>query len=292
MNRRLVHQLPPRAAAPALPALLIYLALLVIPMLGMAWSSLFLYDRSTGLASGSPSLANFSDYLGDPRNIEIILRTLRISFITTLSSLAIGYPAAFFISQCSRRAQSYLILAIAMPLMVLVVVRTFGWMVVLDSRGLINNVLQDLGIVDHPLRLLRTEPAIVIGLVHVNLAYMVLSVLNSLQSIEPTLARAARILGATPRRTLIRVTIPLSLPGVVAGCLLVFTLSMSAFATPAMLGGSAAPMMSYSVYQEVFFLTNWPLASAISLILCTVTSVFVLTYLTVIQNRRYRMVFG
>jgi putative spermidine/putrescine transport system permease protein len=182
-------------------------------------------------------------------------------------------------------------LGILAPLLVSVVVRSFGWLVILGPNGLINSTLTGLGVVDEPLRLLYTETAIVLGLTHVFLSFMVLSIAAALDRIDPALIRAAQNLGASPRQAFRRIVLPLSLPGVAAGCLIVFTLSTSAFITPALLGGPRVKVMSFLAYQQSLLLTDWPYGSAIAFILLALSGGAVLLYLRAIERGRFAVVF-
>ena len=190
-----------------------------------------------------------------------------------------------------RRRRAYLTLVILAPLLISVVVRSFGWLVILGPNGLVNSALRGLGLIDEPLRLLYTETAIALGLVHVFLSFMVLSVAAALGRIDPAVLRAAASLGAGPIRTFLRVVLPLSLPGVAAGSVIVFTLSASAFITPALLGGPRVKVMSYLAYQQTMLLSDWPYGAAIALVLLAMTSAGVLVYLRLLESGRLGVVF-
>ncbi len=252
--------------------------------------SLFRFDRTTGTLSAA-TLANYTRFLGDPFYLGILARTLRIALLTTLATAALGYPVAYHLTRCTGRARAYLTLLIVAPLLVSVVVRTFGWLVILGPNGLVNAALRGLGVVSEPVRLLYTETAIVIGLTHVFLSFMVLSVAASLQRIDPALLRAAQNLGATGRQAFLRVTLPLSLPGVAAGSLIVFTLSSSAFITPALLGGARVKVMSYLAYQQTLLLSDWPYGGAIAFVLVALTALCVLGGLRLLESGRFGVVF-
>jgi putative spermidine/putrescine transport system permease protein len=166
-------------------------------------------------------------------------------------------------------------LVIAAPLLISVIARTFGWIVVLGPNGLANALFHALGLVTDPVPLLFTEAAIVVGLVHVLLPYMVLSIAASLEAIDGSLVRAARSLGASPRVAFLRVTLPLSLHGLIAGSLIVFALSSASFVTPAILGGSQLKVTSSLVYQQTLVLFNWPFGGAIAMIMLALTSILI-----------------
>jgi putative spermidine/putrescine transport system permease protein len=281
------------AAAPwllLLAPLAAFLALFVAPLGNLLVLSFFRFDRSAGALAGL-SLDNYVKFLGDPFYLGILGRTLRLGLLVTLATLVLGYPVAYHLSRSGGRRRAYLTLLVLAPLLVSVVVRSFGWLVILGPNGLVNSTLVRLGVVSDPLRLLYSESAIVVGLTHVFLSFMVLSVAAALQRIDPALTRAAQNLGASPARTFWRVIFPLSLPGVAAGSLIVFTLSTSAFITPALLGGPRVKVMSYLAYQQTLLLSDWPYGSAIAFVLLAVTAASVLLYVRLLETGRFRAVF-
>ena len=286
----------PRASRPWAPWLLlaaplaVFTALFALPLLNMAALSLHRFDRTTGTLGGL-TLDNYTRFLGDPFYLGILWRTFRLGVLVTLLTLALGYPVALHLNRVPVRRRASLTLLILAPLLVSVVVRSFGWLVILGPNGLVNSALRGLGLVDEPLRLLYTETAIALGLTHVFLSFMVLSVATALGRIDPALIRAAQTLGATPAQTFRRVVFPLSLPGVAAGSLIVFTLSTSAFITPALLGGPRVKVMSSLAYQQTLLLSDWPYGSAIALVLLALTTVSVTLSLRLLESGRYRMVF-
>jgi putative spermidine/putrescine transport system permease protein len=270
--------------------LLVFAALFLAPLAHLFVISLFRFDRAVGLVA-EPSLENYRRVLADPFHLGILWRTLKIGVLATLTSLVLGYPVAYHLSRTTPRRRTWLTLLVLAPLLVSVVVRSFGWLVILGPNGLVNALLVRLGLVSDPLRLLYTEGAIVIGLTHVFLSFMVLSIAAALGRIDPALVRAAQNLGASPLQTFVRVVFPLSLPGVVAGSLIVFTLSTSAFITPALLGGPRVKVMSYLAYQQTLMLSDWPAGGAIAFVLLAVSGLSVLVYLRIVESGRFRMVF-
>ena len=282
-----------RAVAPWLllaAPLAVFAALFVLPLGNMLLLSLQSFDRATG-ATGGLSVTNYTKFLGDAFYLGILWRTLKLSALTTCVTLVLGYPVAFHLHLSSGRRRAYLTLLILAPLLISVVVRSFGWLVILGPNGLVNSALGAAGVVSEPLRLLYTESAIVLGLTHVFLSFMVLSIATALGRIDPAVVRAAQSLGANPAQTFLRVVLPLSLPGVAAGSLIVFTLSMSAFITPSLLGGPRVKVMSYLAYQQTLLLSDWPYGSAIAFVLLALTAVSVLLYLRALETGRFRMVF-
>jgi len=273
----------------ALP-LAVFVGFFLAPLASLFVLSFFGFDRVTGQLGGV-TLSNYTKFLGDPFYLAILWRTLKIGLLVTAVALALGYPVAYYLSRARGRRRAYLMLGILAPLLVSVVVRSFGWLVILGPNGLINSTLVTLGVIDGPLRLLYTETAIVVGLTHVFLSFMVLSIAAALDRIDPALIRAAQNLGANGRQTFLRIVLPLSLPGVAAGGLIVFTLSTSAFITPALLGGPRVKVMSFLAYQQTLLLSDWPYGSAIAFILLALSGGAVLIYLRALERGRFGVVF-
>ena len=271
-----------------LPAIVLLLAVYLVP-LGKLFLLSFEVPSTAGVST--LSLGNYAKLLGDGFFWELLLRTLKLSAITTAVTLVLGYAVALHYLGASARARAYLTLVILAPLMISVIIRTYGWVVILGPAGLIDNALQGLHLVDSPVRLMFTELAVVIGLTHIFLPYMTLAIVSSLQTVDPALSRAARNLGASGTTAFLRVVLPLSMPGVLAGSLLVFTLSNSAFATPALLGGSGAQVLSLLAYQQNLVLLNWSTGSAIGVMLLVVVLTGVMLYTRAIEGGHFRGVF-
>ena len=264
------------------PALLVVGLFLVPPVLGIALGSLLQHKQTLG----APNVENYTRFLADPYYLRTLLFTLKVSFVTTLCALLLGYVIAFHLVRSIRspalRRLAYLI--VVAPLFTSSIVRSFGWMVSLGNNGLVNRALLDLGLVEHPVRLIFNETGIIIGLTHVLLPFMVLSVASVLQNIDHTLEEAAMDLGATRLVTFLTVTLPLSLPGVVAGSLIVFTLAMSAYVTPAVLSGGrlkVVPMLIYEQYVSVF---DWGFGAAMAIILLGLTLAITALYTRLLRT--------
>jgi putative spermidine/putrescine transport system permease protein len=195
---------------------------------------------------------------------------VRVSLISTVLSLLLGYPTAYFMARTQSRMKKVMMIIILFPFLVSAVVRSYGWMVILGTNGLLNQLLQALGIISSPLKILNTETAVIIGMIHLLIPYMILSLVGVLQSIDPNVEYAAYSLGASPAKVFTKVTLPLSLPGILSGCVLVFTMSMTSYVTPKLLGGSKFRMMATMVVQEINVSFDWGAASAISYILLAV----------------------
>ena len=248
-----------RALLLALPTVLTLLFFFVAPMVYILVHTLH-----------ENGLSDFVDFFGDPFYRNILWVTLWVSLVSTAISLVLGYPTAFYMARTKSRMKQVMMIVILFPFLVSAVVRSYGWMVILGTNGLLNQLLQTLGLISAPLKILNTETAVIIGMIHLLVPYMVLSLVGVLQSIDPNVEYAAYSLGASPFQTFSKVVFPLSLPGIISGCVLVFTMSMTSYVTPKLLGGSKFRMMATMVVQEINVNFDWGAASAISYILLVV----------------------
>ncbi|MBN9598303.1 MAG: ABC transporter permease [Afipia sp.] len=250
------------------PAILIYAVLFVWPLLVSTWTSF--------APHGHLSLETYTRFFEDEFYRSVLWRSMRISAVTTLATLIIGYPVAVFLSQNWRRGRSLVVFLVIAPMFVSAVVRSYGWIIILGPNGILSQMFHAIGL---PVRhLLYTETGVIIALTHVFLPFMVISLVGSLQQIDPALPRAARSLGANGFSVFTRITLPLSLPGVTAGSVIVFCLAASGFVTPALVGGASVPVMPYLVYKEGLLVLNWPFASAVALILLVATALVTAVY--------------
>jgi putative spermidine/putrescine transport system permease protein len=199
-----------------------------------------------------------------------------------VSRVSCSYPLAYHMARASSRIKGLLMIMLLAPLLVGIVVRSYGWMILLADQGLINQAATGLGI--GPFQLMYNETGVMIGLVHIYMPFMVLSLLGSLQSIDPDVERAARSLGAGSWQTLRRVTWPLSLPGVTSGTVLVFVLTVSAYVIPSLLGGYRVLTLPLLVVQTVSELFDWPAGSAMALIFFAITIAIVALYLKLMDR--------
>ena len=252
----------------ALPTVLALSVLFVAPMLWILVQSL----REDGLQY-------YVKFLSDGFYRDILWTTVEVSLQTTFITLLIGYPTAYFMARTKSKLKNTMMIVIIFPFLVSAVVRSYGWMVILGNKGLLNQLLLAIGVIDTPLKILNTSKAVVIGLVHLLLPYMILSITGVIQGIDKNVEYAAYSLGARPLQTFWKVVLPLSFPGILAGCILVFTLSMTSYVTPKLLGGATFRMMSTMVFQEINVNFNWGLAAAISYIL-----LFVILAILVVAN--------
>jgi putative spermidine/putrescine transport system permease protein len=212
-----------------------------------------------------PSVDRYVALFRDSYYQTLTLRTLRISFFTTILSLMLAYPVAMLMRSVTSRWQTVLVLIMVSPLLTSVVVRTLAWVILLARQGLLNQALGTLGF--EQIRFMYNEPAVVIALTHVFFGYMVISLLTILRRIDDNLYAAASNLGASQLRMFIEITLPLSLPGIMAGSLLVFTLSAGAYATPALIGGSRNQVLGVEVYNLAIQSLAWGDAAAVATLL-------------------------
>jgi ABC-type spermidine/putrescine transport system permease subunit I len=260
------------------PYALFLLLLLIVPFVNVALYSVHPYSPTRILL---PELTtdNYAK-LFDLYYVRLFGRTLRLGLVTTIACIVFGYPLAYWLARARPRLQTLGLFLLIMPLMVSTVIRIFGWIVILGRKGLVNEALAGLGL--DPVKLLYTETAVVIGLVNIFLPFMVLPLMAAIERIPPSLEEAARNLGATWVQMFRRTILPLSLPGLISGSLLVYSVSISAFVTPALMGSPRERMAGQQIYDEVLVSFNWPSASslALTLVLLTLLLMFAALYAT------------
>lgn len=248
------------------------LFLLAVPallLLGIifAWPVLRLLSMSVE----GGTLANFEKATLDELYLYVLFDSVKIAAMVMAICLLVAYPVAFWLSRAGRWGVAIGMFALLLPFWTSVLVRTYAWLVLLGRNGVVNRWLRDAGLIEAPLPLLHNTAGVLIGMVHVLLPYMVFPIYASLLRIDPDLSRAAEGLGAPAWRSFLRVTFPLSLPGVSAGCALVFVLSLGFFITPALLGGGRVIMVSMLIEQQVREFLDWPFAAALSTVLLVAT---------------------
>lgn len=248
------------------PSLVLFLGLLVVPLALTAILSFNAFDPMSG-TQGTLTLDNFIEVLSDAYYYELFLRTALMSLGVTLLCVVLGVPETIILSRMPPRYQGAFFVMILGPLLISVVVRTLGWSIMLAREGLINQSLMFLGLIDKPLPLMYSMTGVVIVLTHVMLPFMVIAVWSTLQKLDPQVANAAYSLGAGSFTTFRRIILPQLLPGILSGSIIVFTLSASAFATPALIGGRGVKVVTTSIYDEFLGTMNWPLGAAVSVLL-------------------------
>jgi ABC-type spermidine/putrescine transport system permease subunit I len=246
----------------ALPALLLLGVIFVWPLLRLL---------SMSVADGS--LAQFEKAALDELYVAVLWDSMEIAALVTVICLALAYPVAAWLIQAGRTGFLLGMFFLLLPFWTSVLVRTYAWMVLLGRNGVVNRTLRDWGWIEFPLPLLHNLTGVLIGIVHVMLPYMVFPIYAALLRIDPDLKRAAEGLGAPAWRSFLRITLPLSLPGVFAGCALVFVITLGFFITPALLGGGHVMMIAMLIEQQVREFLDWPFAAALATVLLAATLV-------------------
>ncbi len=246
-----------------LPGLLVVTLFLIVP--------LFATVAMTFQGERGFSLARYLAFFGDEYYLRIYLRTLRLSLIATGISVVAGFPTAYYISKSGKNLKAIFTILAVFPLLTSPVVRSFSWMVVLGKFGLVNNALVGLKLVDEPLKLLYNEFAIVVGFVNLFLPLMIMSLIGVMENIDHDLVEAAESLGASKLRSFLKVVLPLSVPGLIVGSILVFTGSFTAYTTPQLLGGNRSRVLATLIYQNAMTLSDWNGAAVIATVMFLTT---------------------
>jgi len=268
-------------ASSRLPLLLIPAALFVLVI--YAWPTLLLLRNAfnevgpTGAMVEAWSLKTATDTFADGFTFELTLNSIWLSLSATAIALALSYPLSLFLFRTTSRWRGLLAVIAIMPMLISSVVRVFGWLAILGDRGLVNGVLQSLGLISAPLKLVFNWTGVTIGLAESIMPYMILALLAGFGQLDRTLEEASRSLGASPFRTFLRVTLPLSLPAIALAAGLGFVLSMSAYITPKLLGGGRVFVLATEIFEQATTNTNWPVAA----VLAIYTLVLLLALLTV-----------
>ncbi|MEX3667038.1 ABC transporter permease [Paraburkholderia phenoliruptrix] len=271
------------------PALLLFAGLLLVPLLLTLMLSFRVFSDTAGVTSAY-TLTNYWQVVSDPYYGTIFLRTAGLAFAVTLLSIVLGVPETIVLARMKRPWQSLCLLIVLGPLLISVVVRTLGWQILLGNNGVLNNVLQSLHIIDEPIRLVFTMTGMIIALTHVLVPFMVMSVWATMQKLDPQVEWAGRSLGGSPFAVFRRVVLPQIMPGVLSGSIIVFALSASAFATPALIGGRRLKVVATAAYDEFLGTLNWPLGASIAVLLL-IANVAIVMGCNRLAERRFRHIF-
>lgn len=260
------------------PSLAVIAVVLVAPLMLMLLFSLWRFVPGQ-ITDYSFTLGNYQRFFRDGFYLKVVSDTVQLGLVVTVLSLVLGYPTAYFLARTKSRWQPVLVYLIFVPMMISLVVRAYGWMVLLGYNGVVNATLLWLGVITQPLKLLNSVHAVVLGLVEVLLPFMVVPLLTALKDIQPSVEEAARALGATPRQAFLKVTLPLSVPGIISGSLMVFSLTITSYALPALLGGAQVKMISAIAYDAMLVSYNWPFGSTVGIVMVMVSTALIYGYI-------------
>ncbi len=257
------------------PGVVLLVVFLVMPLLNILMPTVF----EDGI-----SLEKYISFFKDEYYMKIFIRTLKISLVSALVCIILGVPTAYFISRCDKKWRSLLMAISIFPLLTNSVVRSFAWINILGKNGVINNLLMSLGIIEEPLKLLYTEFSILIGTIYLFLPLMIVTVVGAMENIDNDMMEAAESLGASKLIAFMKVILPMSLPGIIVGGVLVFTGALTAYTTPQLLGGNGNLVLATLIYQRAMTIGDWTGASVIATIMI-VTTIIVIKVLNGIAFR-------
>jgi ABC-type spermidine/putrescine transport system permease subunit I len=265
-----------RGIGPALPAIIYLIVFLVLP-LGSLFSFAFLSVERGVVQPGTFSLEHFAEALSDSLFWKVAWRSFWVGVVSTLLCLLFAYPLAYLYTRWGDLARRLLLVAVVAPLLTSAIVRTYAWIVILGGRyGLVNSLLIDLGVITRPLRILNTDIAVIIGMTQIHLPFMILPLIAALAARDPDQEHASLALGASRLQTFFRVTVPQSVPGITAGCAIVFALSYTNFLIPQLLGGGNYATLALQVYEFVIVILDWTKGAVRASLLLGSCFVFVL----------------
>jgi ABC-type spermidine/putrescine transport system permease subunit I len=257
---------------------LIFLSLLfAAPLFQVIWTSFFAPDFTL----------QYYERIGqNPIYGHIFWNTAKVSALTTISCLILGYPTAYFLSTLRSTTRQLLLVFVVLPFLLSILIRNYAWILLLQTNGGVNRILLSLGLISKPLELMYNETGVLIGMTNVLLPYMIFPLLSAFMAIPSDVKEASASLGANSTKTFLRVTLPMSLPGISAGCLLVFIVSLGYFVTPALLGGPRQMMISNIIEFHVRQVLNWPFAFALANVLLMGTLIWYFLYIKIIPKQR------
>lgn len=256
------RRLLPRALAPTLPALVLVLVFFVLPVLALL---------SRSITEPVFGLQNYIDLLGSSTYLKIFFNTFFVSALVTAISLIIGFPVAWALAIMPQRQANIVFAIILLSMWTNLLARTYAWMVLLQRTGVINKTLMGLGLIDQPLVMVNNLVGVTIGMTYIMLPFIIIPLYGVIRKIDPAILQAAALCGATRMQAFVHVLLPLAAPGMIAGALMVFVMSLGYFVTPSLLGGTANMMLAELIAQFVQSLVNWGMGGAAALVLLVVT---------------------
>lgn len=265
-RRALLRRMRRRWAYLLLPVLVVLLIVFILPMINLGLKSLHPY-AGPGIEGSAITLRNYVAFLSDSLYWQLLGWTSVLGIIVVACSLVFALPLSYFLVRTTSRWKQFFLLLVIAPMLISVVIRNLGWLPILGQNGLINWIWLNAHLGKEPLHLLDNYTGVVIGLVHALLPFMVLTLISVIQRIPPELEEASISLGVRPVVTFVRIVLPLALPGIIAGSLLVFTLTISAYTTPAVMGGGRVIVVSTYIQQQVSTLLNYPNGATVSMVL-------------------------
>ncbi|MER9068701.1 ABC transporter permease [Mesorhizobium sp. M0902] len=260
-----------------LPALILIMLFFIVPVLALLLRS---------VTEPEPGLQNYAALLGDGTYARVFFNTFLVAALVTIVTVLVAFPVAWMLAIMPSGLASIIFGIIILSMWTNLLTRTYAWMVLLQRTGVINRTLMTIGVIDQPLPLINNLTGVTIGMVYIMLPFMILPLVGTLRAIDPMTLRAASLCGASPFQAFHRILVPLSLPGVAAGGLMVFVMSLGYFVTPALLGGTSNMMLAEMIAQMVQSLLNWGLGSAAAFILLVVTMVLYALQLRLVGARR------
>ncbi|MGN8024178.1 ABC transporter permease [Phyllobacterium sp. 22229] len=261
------------------PALLLIAFFFIVPVIMLLMRSVL---------EPTPGLQNYRELLGSTTYLRVFLNTFTVAGLVTIVSVLIGFPIAWLLAIMPERWSRLVLAIIVLSMWTNLLARTYAWMVLLQRTGVVNKVLLSLGIIDKPLALVNNLVGVSIGMTYIMLPFIILPLIGVLKSIDPAILRAAALCGANKRQCFTRVLLPLSLPGIASGALMVFVMSLGYYVTPALLGGTSNMMLAELVAQFVQSLVNWGMGGAAALVLLLVTLVLYTIQLKFVNPNRAR----
>lgn len=266
-----------RSFVPAMPALVFLFVVFVAPLA-------ILFLRS--VTDPEPGVGNYAALVTDSTYLTVLFNTIVVSIVVTATALLLSYPVAWFLVICPAGWVRLVFAIILLSMWTNLLARTYAWLVLLQNTGAINHFLMWIGVIDEPVQLVNNMIGVVVGMTYIMLPFMILPLHATISAIDPALMQAAAITGASPWRILRSVLLPLSLPGISAGCIMVFVMSLGYYITPALLGGPSDMMIAVLIAQQVQQMLNWGLGSAAAFILLTITLVIYFLYIRFVGLKR------
>jgi putative spermidine/putrescine transport system permease protein len=264
----------PAGVALVSPLLLVLALVFAAPVLLMLPLSLREYVPGTGITDHW-TLVNYTQIFTDDYYTEVVVRTLELGFGVTLICLVLGYPLAYYMARATPRIRFALTMLVIFPMLLNLVVRSFGWIALLANRGLVNNLLIDMGLIERPIKMMFNLTGLLLGMSHIFLPFMVLMLVPVIQAIPRDVQNAAYTLSASRPRVFWSVTLPMTAPGILSGSILVFVLTISALVTPRMLGGPTYKVMATLIYDDFLQTLEWPNGAALAFTLTAMTLVII-----------------